>query len=66
MDYFYIQWKGVGREGDTYTPLLWFSGKRQQQINFWDDTNNAVIERKTSEVRGIYTDAKYRQRDNLS
>ena len=66
MDYFYIQWKGVGRECDTYTPLLWFSGKRQQQINFWDDTNNAVIERKTSEVRGIYTDARYRQRDNLS
>ena len=66
MDYFYIQWKGVGRAGDTYTPLLWFSGKRQQQINFWDDTNNAVIERKTSEVRGIYTDDKYRQRDNLS
>ena len=61
--YFRIQWKDKARNHDTSTNLVWFSGKRQQTINYSIDGN--VLSAKTATVKGIYTGDECRQRDNL-
>jgi hypothetical protein len=61
-NHFCIQWKDKGRSYDTFTNLVWFSGKRQQTINYCIDRD--VLSAKTSTVKAIYTGDECRQRDN--